>query len=93
MSFPKTKPQNFSLDVKAKRLYSPRYHTQEKMAEFLGISLNEYKKIETGHMPKTRIFLPICRRLELDPMDYLNDALRNDRGHAAQPEDDPALVP
>ena len=93
MSVPKTKPRNFSLDVKAKRLYSPRYHTQEKMAEYLGISLNEYKKIETGHMPKTRIFLLICRRLDLNPMDYLNDALRNDRCPDAWPEDDPALVP
>ena len=93
MSVPKTKPRNFFLDVKVKRLYSPRYHTQETMAEYLGISLNEYKKIKTGHIPKTRIFLLICRRLDLNPMDYLNDALRNDRGHAARPEDDPALVP
>ena len=46
-----TVPSNYPTLADAvleKRLYSPIYSTQEKMAEYLGISLNEYKKIEYG---------------------------------------------
>lgn len=69
------KQQKFAVAVKEKRMYSPRYSTQEQMAEHLELSLNEYKKIEKGHIPKTGLFLRICRKLDLDPMEYLDDAL------------------
>ena len=65
----------FAEDVKKNRMYSTRYATQEQMAEYLGLSLNAYKNIEYGHIPKTGLFLLICHRLGLDPMAYLNDAL------------------
>ncbi|PWM56328.1 MAG: hypothetical protein DBX91_14260 [Subdoligranulum variabile] len=74
----------FAVDVKKKRCYSTHAPTQEKMAEYLGISLNEYKKIESGHIPKTGIFLLICHELGLKPMDYLDDALR-DRSYTDAP--------
>lgn len=49
--------------------------TQEQMAEYLSISVGEYKKIECcGHIPKTGRFLFICRRLRLEPLDYLMQA-------------------
>lgn len=50
--------------------------TQERMAEYLEISVGEYKKIERhGHIPKTARFLLICWKLRLNPFSYLRQAL------------------
>lgn len=70
------KQRLFGEDVRRERMYSARYSTQERMAEYLGLSLNAYKNIEYGHIPKTGLFLLICHRLELEPMAYPNDALQ-----------------
>lgn len=87
-----TVPSNYQTLADAvleKRLYSPLYSTQEKMAEHLGISINEYKKIEYGHIPKTCIFMAICRRLELEPMDYWREILQKGGFDPEEWEDEP----
>ena len=53
--------------------------TQEQMAEYLFVSVNAYKKIEAGHIPKTGFFLLICAKLGLEPMDYLEEALKQEK--------------
>lgn len=55
--------------------------SQEVMAEYLKVSVQEYKLIETGHVPSTGIFLHICDRLNLAPMDYLSDVWREVDDH------------
>lgn len=69
--------RNLSLDVHAKR--SKFGFTQERMAEYLEISIGEYKLIESrGHIPKTAYFLLICWHLRLDPFCYLRQALEQE---------------
>lgn len=70
------KQRSFSLDVYAMR--DKRQFTQERMAEFLDVSVNAYKKIECGHIPKTGYFLSICWKLRLNPFHYLEQALRQE---------------
>ena len=66
--------RSLDLDVHAKR--SRLEFTQERMAEYLEISVGEYKLIESyGHVPKTSYFLLICWKLQLNPLCYLKQAL------------------
>lgn len=64
-------------DVHKKR--SQYRFSQERMAEYLEISIGEYKKIERhGHIPKTGYFLLICWKLRLNPFFYLKQALEQE---------------
>lgn len=68
---------SLDLDVHAKR--SKRGFSQERMAEYLDISIGEYKLIESyGHIPKTGYFLLICWKLRLNPLCYLKQALQQE---------------
>ncbi len=69
--------KSLDLDVHAKR--SERGFSQESMAEYLEISIGEYKLIENyGHVPKTGYFLLICWKLRLNPLCYLKQALEQE---------------
>ena len=69
--------RSLDLDVHAKR--SRLEFTQERMAEYLEISVGEYKLIESyGHVPKTSYFLLICWKLQLNPLCYLKQALKQE---------------
>ena len=69
--------RSLDLDVHAKR--SKRGFSQERMAEYLDISIGEYKLIESyGHIPKTGYFLLICWKLWLNPLCYLKQALQQE---------------
>lgn len=58
---------------------SKRGFSQERMAEYLDISIGEYKLIESyGHIPKTGYFLLICWKLRLNPLCYLKQALQQE---------------
>lgn len=49
------------------------------MAEYLEISLGEYKLIEShAHIPKTGYFLLICWKLRLNPFCYLKQAIEQE---------------
>ena len=72
-----SKKNLFSQDVFAKRCKQGL--TQEQMAEYLFVSVNAYKKIEAGHIPKTGFLLLICAKLGLEPMDYLEEALKQEK--------------
>lgn len=64
-------------DVHAKR--SKLRFTQERMAEYLEISIGEYKLIESyGHIPKSGYFLLICWKLRPNPLCYLKQALEQE---------------
>lgn len=69
--------RSMDLDIYAKR--SKHGLSQEDMAEYLEISIGEYKLIEShGHIPKTGYFLLICWKLQLNPLCYLKQALEQE---------------
>ena len=69
--------RSLNLDVYAKR--SIRRFSQERMAEYLEVSISEYKLIENyGHIPKTGYFLLICWKLRLNPLCYLKQAMEQE---------------
>lgn len=69
--------RSLDLDVHAKR--SKRGFSQERMAEYLEVSIGEYKLIESyGHIPKTGYFLLICWKLRLNLFCYLKQALQQE---------------
>lgn len=69
--------RSLNLDVHAKRIKLG--FSQERMAEYLEISLGEYKLIEShAHIPKTGYFLLICWKLRLNPFCYLKQAVEQE---------------
>lgn len=69
--------RSLDLDVHANRVKDGL--SQERMAEYLEISIGEYKLIESyGHIPKTGYFLLICWKLRLNPLCYLKQALEQE---------------
>lgn len=78
---------SLSLDVHAKR--TSLSYTQEQMAEYLELSIGEYKMIESrAHIPKTAYFLFICRKLRLNPFCYLRQALEQEERDISVLEED-----
>lgn len=72
-------PRQRSLDLDVHARQSKRSFSQERMAEYLEISIGEYKLIESyGHIPKTGYFLLICWKLRLNPFCYLKQALEQE---------------
>lgn len=69
--------RSLGLDILATR--SRCGFTQERMAEYLEVSVGEYKLIESrGHIPKTGYFLFICWKLRFEPLCYLKQALEQE---------------
>lgn len=57
--------------------------TQEKTAELLHISTNEYKNLEAGrYWPKVPLFFRITRLFGLRPQEYEEEALQDDFVHS-----------
>lgn len=47
--------------------------TQEKLSELVGISVTYLRNIEYGkHLITWKIWLELCKVLDLDPMDFMN---------------------
>lgn len=71
-------PHGSSISVDMRYVRKEKLHlTQEKAAELLYISVNEYKNVEAGrYWPKVPLFFRITQLFGLDPRDYAEEAAK-----------------